>query len=138
MLREDGHEETLGALNKAVQLADAQIDADEALPQLGEAWVGEEALAVAIYCALTADSFRNGVLMAVNHDGDSDTTGSLVGQMLGATYGKVAIPRDWLTTLEMRGVIEELARDIAGHRDWNLDYMSDDYDEYIVDRYPGG
>ena len=138
LLQEAGHEETLAALDKAVQLVDARIQPNEALPLLGEAWVGEEALGVSIYCALMAENFRDGVLMAVNHDGDSDTTGSLVGQLLGAVHGDDAIPKEWLSSLELRETIEQLARDLNEHGRWDLDYMSDEYNTDVVERYPGG
>lgn len=138
LVNEDGHEETLNALDMAVRLAKGKVGAEEALPQLGEAWVGEEALGVAVYCALLAKGFREGVLMAVNHDGDSDTTGSLVGQLLGAMQGEGSVPEEWLMPLELRDSITQLATDIAEHGSWELDYMSDDYDEAITERYPGG
>ena len=71
----------------------------------------------------------------MNHDGDSDTTGILVGQLLGAQYGEAAIPDRWLTPLELREAISQLADDLYHHREWNLDEL--DYDEAIVQRYPG-
>lgn len=138
LVKEIGHEETLSALDMAVQLAKDGVGAERALPLLGEAWVGEEALGVAVYCALVANGFREGVLMAVNHDGDSDTTGSLVGQLLGAMQGEGSIPEEWLIPLELRDTITQLATDIAEHDGWKLDYMSDDYVATITERYPGG
>jgi ADP-ribosyl-[dinitrogen reductase] hydrolase len=32
--------------------------------------VADDALAIAVYCALIAEDFRHGVVLAVNHDGD--------------------------------------------------------------------
>ena len=52
-----------------------------------------------------------GVLAAVNHSGDSDSTGSIAGNILGAMYGVEAIPTRWLDELELRDEIEQLARD---------------------------
>ena len=37
--------------------------------------MAEEALAIAVFCALAAPDFESGVLTAVNHGGDSDSTG---------------------------------------------------------------
>lgn len=136
LTKEDGHDEALAALNLGVRLAAAGNPPEIALPIIGEAWVGEEALGISAYCALTAENFSSGVLVAVNHDGDSDTTGSLVGQLLGAIYGVDHIPQHWLERLELRETIEQLANDLAGHRSWNLDEY--DYDEEVVARYPGG
>ncbi len=60
--------------------------------------------------------------LAVNHDGDSDTTGSLTGQLLGAMLGVKAIPKRWLARLELREVIETVADDLllqhADGADW--------------------
>ena len=63
---------------------------------LGEGWVGEEALAIAVHCALTPADFRSGVLHAVNHGGDSDSTGAICGNLLGASLGAEAIDGDLL------------------------------------------
>jgi ADP-ribosyl-[dinitrogen reductase] hydrolase len=65
---------------------------EEAIAELGEGWVAEEALAISVYCALVARDFRQGVVMAVNHDGDSDSTGAITGNLLGALHGVDAIP----------------------------------------------
>ncbi|WNZ55915.1 ADP-ribosylglycohydrolase family protein [Microbulbifer sp. SSSA008] len=51
---------------------------------MGEGWVAEEALVISVYCALKAPSFKEALLMAVNHDGDLDSTGSISGILIGA------------------------------------------------------
>ena len=52
----------------------------DAVESLGEGWAGDEALAISIYCVLVAgDDFTRGVRLAVNHSGDSDSTGSITG-----------------------------------------------------------
>jgi ADP-ribosylglycohydrolase len=51
---------------------------------MGGGWVGEEALAIALYCALSAqDDFARAVLLAMNHSGDSDSTGAITGNLVG-------------------------------------------------------
>jgi ADP-ribosylglycohydrolase len=52
--------------------------------------------------------------LAVNIDGDSDTTGSLVGQVLGAAYGTSWIADSFLDDLELVGIMEILAKDAEG------------------------
>jgi ADP-ribosyl-[dinitrogen reductase] hydrolase len=47
--------------------------------------------------------------LAVSHSGDSDSTGAITGNILGALLGKRAIPEEWLVDLEIRKVIEETA-----------------------------
>lgn len=84
-----------------------------AIESLGEGWTGEEALAIGLYCALVAgDDFAQGVRLAVNHSGDSDSTGSITGNILGAMLGEQAIPRDWLRQLELVDVIRQVGNDL--------------------------
>ena len=56
----------------------------------------------------------------MNHDGDSDTTGAIGGNLLGAALGEDAIPPRWLAELEGREVIAAVADDLhdvfAGRR----------------------
>ncbi|MBK8809431.1 MAG: ADP-ribosylglycohydrolase family protein [Acidobacteria bacterium] len=60
---------------------------------LGGGWVGEEALAISIYCSLVSENDLSGaLLLAVNHSGDSDSTGAITGNILGALHGIGAIP----------------------------------------------
>ncbi|NDJ10151.1 MAG: ADP-ribosylglycohydrolase family protein [Acidobacteriia bacterium] len=77
--RQEDSAETLWAIDRALELAEARNPPESAIPAIGPAWVGEEALGVALHCALSTANFSLAVRMAVNHDGDSDTTGSLVG-----------------------------------------------------------
>lgn len=107
------HEETLAALQQAQTLHASNAAPDDAIRQLGQGWIAEEALAIGIYCALKARDFKAGVIMAVNHDGDSDSTGLIAGHLLGAMQGRSAIPDRWLASLELRDVMEEMADDLA-------------------------
>ena len=81
----EGNEECLDAIEGAVRLAtDVNIPVSaETVERIGGGWVGEEALAISIYCSLVAkDDFKKGVLLAVNHSGDSDSTGAITGNIL--------------------------------------------------------
>ncbi|MGQ5490714.1 ADP-ribosylglycohydrolase family protein [Thauera sp. ZXT1-4] len=144
MLKEqDRHEETLVALERAQSLHTSGIALDEAFRQLGQGWVAEEALAIGVYAALQASDYETGVIIAVNHDGDSDSTGLIAGHLLGAMRGRSAIPERWLAPLELRGVMEEIADDLATAGSWRLD--PDEWDDpgtlaeqdYYTRRYPG-
>ncbi|MFC4948364.1 ADP-ribosylglycohydrolase family protein [Pseudonocardia sp. GCM10023141] len=111
-----GHEETISALRRAVDAAAAGPPSPERLRALGEGWVAEEALAMSVYCALAhpgPDAVRAALLLAVNHDGDSDSTGSLTGNLLGALHGEAAVPPDWAATVEGRNTIMGLADRLA-------------------------
>ena len=102
-----------GLVDKAVELADADMKDVEAIGQLGEGWVGEEALAIALYCALKHyDNFEDAVVAAVNHNGDSDSTGAICGNILGLVYGYEALPSHFKDNVELHDVISEVAMDL--------------------------
>ncbi len=112
LTKEDDHRETFEALDKAIRLArDAsQTPAPELVETLGGGWVGEEALAIAVYCALVHENDpARALLLAVNHSGDSDSTGAITGNILGTLHGPAAVPDRWLEQLELRAEIEHLA-----------------------------
>ena len=107
---------------KAVGLAKSDVTDTCAIRQLGEGWTAEEAWAVALYCALRhIDSMKDAIIAAVNHDGDSDSTGSITGNIMGAIYGYDAITRERLfcpegkrfeDTIELHDIILALADDL--------------------------
>ena len=109
-----------------------------AISWLGEGWIAEEALAISIYCALVAPDFRQGVIMAVNHDGDSDSTGSITGNLLGTQLGSKSIPKTWLEPLELRDAIVTLAEDLYAFKDWGIGKQGDpEVNRRVWLRYPG-
>ena len=130
--------ETVDALAKAQALAGTDLPAHEAVARLGEGWIAEEALAISVYCALRATDFASAVLAAVNHDGDSDSTGAITGNLLGALWGDSAIPDRWLVELELREVIAELADDLHDYPGWQIGEFGESPDnERIWAKYPG-
>jgi ADP-ribosylglycohydrolase len=105
--------EVARAVAKARALASFGRPTPELLETLGQGWVAEEALAIAVCSALVAKDFADGVLMATNHGGDSDSTAGITGSLLGAMWGEHAIPEPWLDELELRPEIERLAGDLC-------------------------
>ena len=108
-------EETAEALRKALFLSrDGELaPSPEVVESFGGGWVGHEALAISVYCALSSGGdFARGVRLAVNHSGDSDSTGAITGNILGALLGESAIPRDWLDRLELFDVIHQVGCDL--------------------------
>ncbi len=72
----------------------------------GEGGYGDEAWTIAFYCALKHfDSFEEAMIVAVNHGGESDSTGAVTGNILGATVGYEAIPQFFKDDLEMHDLI---------------------------------
>ncbi len=113
--QERGHEETLASVEAALSLAHAGEPSADRVSSLGKGWVAEEALAIGLYCALVARDFAHGVLLAVNHGGDSDSTGSIAGNILGLLHGEEGVPARWRERLECREVIAEVADDLWLH-----------------------
>ena len=101
-------------LNLAVELSENNQSDIENIHSLGEGWVGDEALAIAVYCALKYNNdFSKGIIAAVNHNGDSDSTGAICGNILGAWLGNEKIDDKWKNELELCDVILEIADDIC-------------------------
>lgn len=102
---------------KAINMArNEETEDDQAIKTLGEGWVAEEALAIGLYCALRyCDNFRKAICVAVNHDGDSDSTGSIAGNILGAYVGLsgVDFTGDTLVNIEAYDVIYEIGQDLV-------------------------
>ena len=112
------NEETLSVINSARELAGNAAPGPDTLSEIGAGWIAEEALGIGIYCALVAgDDFKTGLLLAVNHSGDSDSTGSITGNILGALYGVNAIPEHWVQQLELKSLIEETAVDLFDQKE---------------------
>lgn len=106
------------------------------IAELGGGWIAEEALAIGLWCALFAGSLESGVITAVNHGGDSNSTGLIAGHLLGVQYGAAAIPARWFAQLELREVIEQIAEDIERvPREYSG--VGGEFDEQIERAYPG-
>ncbi|MGC4990257.1 ADP-ribosylglycohydrolase family protein [Nocardia salmonicida] len=144
------HEETSAALNAAHRLA-ARIERERRYPTpedvetLGQGWIGPEALSIAVFAALAAeglggtphDIVGTGLLLSVNHSGDSDATGSIAGSLLGARYGRPALPHRWSHTVDARPVLDRLATDYC--TEFGLTPPQDDHGhptQAWIDRYP--
>ena len=133
-----GMHETYAALQKVLQLHHANIEPNPELIEahLGGGWVAEEALAIGLWCALSAKDFTDGVYKAVNHSGDSNSTGLIAGHFLGLLLGAHALPSEWLMHLEMRDSIQYIATDLClvPHQ-VSLNNRSED--AALWQRYPG-
>ena len=133
------HKEALAAIEKAECLAKSRPRERSALRELGKGFVAEEALAMGLYCALGAKDFEDGVILAVNHSGDSDSTGAITGNLLGSSGGVEAIPERWLAPLELRSTIEAIADDLAAFPEWNLRGPANTEEcAFYATRYPAG
>lgn len=108
----EGYQETYDAVSRAVSLAGSQDQSlgrsDQEVSDLidieaiGQGWVGCEALALAVYCAMRyPKDFKSAMYLAVNHDGNSDTVAAICGNILGAYLGSLEIPFKWILEVEL-------------------------------------
>ena len=123
-------------IDQAIVLSENDRTDEENIRELGEGWVAEETLAIAIYCSLKYENdFNAGIIAAVNHDGDSDSTGAVVGNILGAIHGYDCIEEKWTRDLELHDVIIELADDL--YDGCQMSEYSSYYDEAWYRKYVG-
>ena len=118
----DNHEETLTTVQESLDAVDT-ADSDLGYIESTEGgWRGDTALAISLFCFLRhRDEPLEALFASVNHSGDSDSTGTICGAMLGAVHGLGWIPSDWLEVLEHREELVSLADALyqvnTGHED---------------------
>ena len=103
----------VAALDAAVELAGRAPLDGRMIEELGGGWLGDEALAIAVACVLAEPDPNQALLMAVNHSGDSDSTGAIAGNLLGALHGTGPIRDDWCERVELADVIADIASELA-------------------------
>lgn len=129
-------------MERAIKLSSSGMDDIDAIHALGEGWVAEETLAIAVYCALKYPTdIEKGLIAAVNHKGDSDSTGAVAGNIIGANVGLGGIPQKFVSHLELRDVITEIAEDLYHdcpmQSEYDMDNRSWDWEhKYIENDYP--
>ncbi len=107
-------EKLVQIINLAMELSENEEADLDNIHRLGEGWVAEETLGIAIYCSLKySDNFSAAMIASVNHKGDSDSTGAVTGNIVGALVGYEAIEEKWKTNLEIHDVILEMADDLC-------------------------
>ncbi len=130
----------LRLMNKAIALSRQDILDLDAIHILGEGWVAEETLAIAVYCALKyPNNFEKAIVASVNHSGDSDSTGAVTGNIVGAKVGLEGIPQKFKDNLELYDVIIEIADDLYNGCPFSsYEDIKDDIwaSKYIYHTYP--
>ncbi len=85
-----------------------------AMNYIGSGWNADEAVAMAVYCAIRHSSdFSAALCRAVNIPGDSDSVGCVAGGLVAARLGLESIPADWIARLEQRDYITDVALRLA-------------------------
>ncbi|MBQ6264219.1 MAG: ADP-ribosylglycohydrolase family protein [Clostridia bacterium] len=103
-------DDMISLVQKSVSLSENGKSDIENIRALGEGWVAEETLAIAVYCSLRhSGDFAATIKAAVNHSGDSDSTGAVAGNIAGAYLGDAAIGAHWKDSLECYDIIKTTA-----------------------------
>lgn len=108
-------DEFLKIVGNAMSLEnDPQSDWQIIEDRIGEGWVAEETLAIALFSTLRhVDDFSGCLISAVNHGGDSDSTGAVAGNIIGAILGDDAIPGKFKKEIQLRDLLLHAADDLA-------------------------
>ena len=111
--RKNNNENVTNALKTALHYANTNLLEEDVIPLLGHGWTGEEALAISVYSALkNPNDFSKAIECAVNITGDSDTVGSITGNIMGAYLGEKKIPQKYKNKLEAKTLLKNLAKDL--------------------------
>jgi ADP-ribosylglycohydrolase len=106
-------DQALTRLEEALEMTAPQA----ALNHIGEGWVAEEAVLMALYCFLQSpDDFLATIRRGANTQGDSDSIASIAGGLSGAYLGLGALPAAWVARLEKSDYLADVAQRLAAVR----------------------
>ena len=89
-------------------------DRATALQLIGGGWVGDEAVAMALYCVRQyPDDYVATVRLAANISGDSDSVACIAGGISAARLGLDAIPKTWQENCENQQYLLDLGKRLA-------------------------
>jgi len=71
-------------------------------------------LAMGLYAALIGRDFLEVLAIAANHDGNSDSSASIAGQLYGAWRGLDTLPHAWARRLDVLDPCQRLLADCCG------------------------
>ncbi|MBW2084216.1 MAG: ADP-ribosylglycohydrolase family protein [Deltaproteobacteria bacterium] len=104
-------------MNLVKALLTNQGSPGEAARTIGRSVAVHESMPFAVFSFLRhPKSFESCLMCAVLNGGDRDTLGAMAGAISGAYLGIEAIPPQWISRLENRTLIEELAIDLHALR----------------------
>jgi DNA ligase (NAD+) len=86
-------------------------EAEDVCSLLGGAWIGEEAVACALWCVYRANGdFEGSVCRGANSSGDSDSIACIAGSVAGALVGRGQLPECYVRGVERGADLDLLAR----------------------------
>ena len=106
-------DQALARLEEALEMTSP----DAALAHIGEGWVAEEAVMLALYCFLKSpDDFLTTIRRGANTQGDSDSIACIAGGISGAYLGIRALPAAWVERIEKSPYLADVAHRLAAVR----------------------
>jgi ADP-ribosylglycohydrolase len=72
-----------------------------------------DTLETSLWAFLNSNSYKDGVLKAINIGDDTDTCGAIAGGLCGVYYGYSSIPKEWIDSLARKDWIDELIEKFA-------------------------
>lgn len=116
---------------KAMALSGLNKPDTECIRELGEGWVAEETLAIAVFSVMRyINDFEKSIVCSVNHSGDSDSTGAVAGNIMGAIVGYKKIPDKFKANLELHDILVSTAEDLCSDPSQNR--MKQRYLEHLT------
>ena len=85
-------------------------------PQISGSGHVVRTLEAALWAFHKTETFHEGCLKVVNLGEDADTTGAVYGQIAGAFYGNIAIPKSWSDKVAKRTLLENIAQKLFAAR----------------------
>ncbi len=116
-IEQPGENEFCDAIDRAVKALN-MTSTEKAIKTIGKGWIGEEAVAIALYCCMKypkARDFKQLLIASVNHDGDSDSTGCIAGGIMGGFHGYNALGKEiheWTLKIRNSERMDEMIKEI--------------------------
>ncbi|MCM1003112.1 MAG: ADP-ribosylglycohydrolase family protein [Candidatus Gastranaerophilales bacterium] len=117
-------------IKKAIILVHSGHSSEEAIKKLGMGGKADEALAIALYAALKEPkNLMKALSIAVNHDGDSDSTGAIAGNILGTVLGINSIKNSYIDNIELKNWLKKYSRallSVSANSQRHITYTQDE------------
>jgi ADP-ribosylglycohydrolase len=99
----EGYDHRIGPFMERAKGPIAQLNLDE---RKGKGYT-LKALSAGFWALLQAKDFKEGILEVINQGGDTDSNGAVAGALLGARFGFIGIPEEYISGLLMKEILEE-------------------------------
>lgn len=103
---------TIRAIENCLKFKGAALTPEEITEHLGEGWTGDEALAIGLWSAFRAQSLFSAIVLATNHNGDSDSTATIAGQLAALMHPWDEECERTYQKLDLRSVIERTLQEV--------------------------